>query len=95
MLNISTLQTSWVDKIIERVRNLIKLDRKKGASIGQSPTPIRSNNKNKLQRRYPLTRNLPTVDMETFEEHFAAITEEMKNNSPRDPSIAPIDGNYF
>ncbi|XP_065906962.1 uncharacterized protein [Dysidea avara] len=47
--------TSWVDKMIERVRNLVKLDRKKGASIGQSPTPKRSNNKNKLQRRYPLT----------------------------------------
>ena len=70
--------------MIERVRNLIKLDRKKGASIGQSPTRKRSDNKHKLQRRYPLTRNLPAVDMETFKEHFDVITEEMKNNFHRD-----------
>ena len=69
--------------MIERVRNVIKLDRKKGASVGQSPTPKRSSNKDKLQRRYPVTRNIPAVDMETFKEHYAAIIEEMKNNSPR------------
>ena len=28
--------------------------------------------------------------METFEEHFAAITEEMKNNSPRDRVLLPL-----
>jgi len=42
---ISLIQTSWVDKMIERVWNLIKLDRKKEVSIGQSPTPKRSTNK--------------------------------------------------
>ncbi|XP_065905225.1 uncharacterized protein [Dysidea avara] len=82
--------TSWVDKMIERIRNLIKLDRKRGASIDQSPAPKRSNNKDKLQRRYPLTQNSPIVDLETFEEHNKAMVEEMKNRTPRDRVLLPL-----
>ena len=76
--------------MIERIRNLIKLDRKRGASIDQSPAPKRSNNKDKLQRRYPLTQNSPIVDLETFEEHNKAMVEEMKNRTPRDRVLLPL-----
>jgi len=62
--------------MIERIRNLIKLDRKKGASVSQSANLL-------LQKEAITRRNfnnnvhLPTVlspvDMEIFKGHYDSI----------------------
>lgn len=89
--------TSWVTRMLERVRNVIKTDRKRsGSSIPTETTPKRSKGKNNLLRRYPAAEKDDTlVDEETLEIHLKAIEDEMKKAKPRDRVLLPLMKSTF
>ena len=81
--------------MLERIRNLIKVDRKKskGSPDQQQQQPSAKRTKNsidKLQRRYPMTSGSDMADPETLEQNYQAIEEEMKKLRPRDRVLLPL-----
>ena len=84
--------------MLERIRNLVKLDRKKNPSPDHQQNAAKRNKsspKDKLQRRYPVTTGSDAVDFETLEQHEKAIEEEMKKSKPRDKVILPLMKSTF
>ena len=87
-------QKSWIDKMLERVRNVgknvAKAEKKQmGSPDGEQPAPKR-NKVDKLIRRYPVTVSSEVADEATMEQHLKAIQEEMGKSKPRDRVLLPL-----
>lgn len=88
--------------MLERVRNLIKCDRKKSRSKEDDAevTPKRSKQKmDTIIRRYPVTisRNSDSVpDQETMSQHMQALSQEMgKKQTKRTNCNSINEGDFF
>ena len=90
------LQASWIDKMVERKRNLQK-NAKKRSSLGETSHPASKKSKiSGLQQRYPLTFTLPTdEDDESIKRHTKALDEEMARDKPRDHLLLPLMKSTF
>ena len=84
--------------MIERTRNVIKADSKKGVNQEAQETPVtkRSKKQTVLLNRYPVTStsspNDPSIqeDSESLQEHIKGMKEEMKKAKPRDSLLGPL-----
>ena len=79
----------------ERIRNLIKSDRKKSKDtlVEDICTPKRSKVKmDTIIRRYPITisRSEVNSDQETINQHSKAIADEMSKTKPRERILLPL-----
>ena len=84
--------------MIERIRNLVRLDRKKNPSPDQQQSTAKRSKtapKDKLQRRYPVTIGSEITDVETLEQHQKAVEEEMQRAKPRDRILLPLMKSTF
>lgn len=83
--------------MVERVRNVIKHDRKRMPSSASSPSEAtkrsklspEARKKDSLLRRYP-TRAQFTEDASSIESHLSAITSELEKGKPRDSVLLPL-----
>lgn len=83
---------------MERVRNVIKLDRKKTKAALQveEGMPKRSRTKtDSLLRRYPSTLGQELIDQETLQQHLKAICSEMEKSKPRERVLLPLMKSTF
>lgn len=88
------LQQSLEDKMVERVRNVIKHDRKRMPSSASSPSEAtkrsklspEARKKDSLLRRYP-TRAQFTEDASSIESH---LSSELEKGKPRDSVLLPL-----
>ena len=84
--------------MVERIRNVIKRDRKRGVDQEAQETPVtkRSKKQTVLLNRYPVTSTSsfddPSVeeDSESLQEHIKGMKEEMKKAKPRDLLLGPL-----
>ena len=91
------IKQSWADKIIERVRNVIKQDRKKGVKrlleeTNTSDQPAKRKPKSsELLRRYPLSLTTSPLisDPESLAKHEQAMKAELSKSKPRDTILLP------
>ena len=91
-------QQSWSDKMVERVRNVIKRDckrTKQSVEEDESPAPKQKRSKKAvdLLRRYPVnvTSTLDLMpDRHSVEELKRAIENELAKGRPRDLVLAPL-----
>ena len=85
--------------MLERIRNLIKCDRKKSKDISvEESTPERSKMKvDTIIRRYPITisRSGTNPDQETINQHTKAIANEMTKGKPRERILIPLMKSTF
>ena len=94
------MQKSWVDKMLECIRNRDKQAKKKSRSstILQSPTKRQrlASPKDDLLRRYPArVFNASLDDPVSLARHNKAITEESKKTKPRDSVLLPLMKSTF
>ena len=94
------MQLSWVEKMIERIRNVNKADKKKLITLDeeQAETPKRKRKLiDDLSRRYPVTtgNSHSSIDSEAIEQHHKAITEEMTRANPRERLLLPLMKSTF
>ena len=83
--------------MVERVRNVIKRDRKRMPSSGGSLSEItkrsklspEARKKDSLLRRYPTGAQL-TEDTASTESHLSAISTELVKAKPRDSVLLPL-----
>ena len=68
LLCIFFMQQSWSDKMVERTRNVIKQDRKKGVQDELTPTVKKPKKQTVLLSRYPVTFALAGNLVEVAEE---------------------------
>ncbi|XP_064382258.1 uncharacterized protein LOC135344490 isoform X1 [Halichondria panicea] len=85
---------TWEDKMVERVRNVIKCARKK-RDREDSSCPKQKKQKmplkrGQLLRRYPIGVTRPIEDIGSFGEHMKALSIEMEKANPRDTIILPL-----
>ena len=81
--------------MVERVRNVIKTDRKRGKRPLEDETVPFQKRRPKaceLLRRYPVSATtIPVVeDASDIDQHENAIKEEMKKKKPRDTVLLPL-----
>jgi len=83
-----------VDKMMERIRNIIKTDKKKSKEVEDNeemPTLKRSHKAkaDELSRRYPVTMTAAQLatDYETLQQH---CKEELTKSKPRDRMLLPL-----
>ena len=73
--------------MVERVRNVIKWDRKstqQQPSLSQ-PNPKRSKKRTDLSKRYPVCAVSEALeDISSLEQHKKAISDELSKSNPRD-----------
>ena len=86
--------------MVERVRNVIKQDKKKGKrpleSTDDLRTPKRRKRDSEILQRYPIQCNSDVVeDGETTEEHKRAIASELSKAKPRDSVLLPLMKSTF
>ena len=91
------MQASWVDKMLERIRNVIKSDKKKFKATDDSeeiPTPKRGHKvkADDLSHRYPV---MMSAADETLQQHHKAIEEELTKPKPRDRVLLPLMKSTF
>ena len=100
------LQLSWVEKMVERIRNVNKADKKKSIDTNgdhhndEGLLPPKRKRKLivvDLSRRYPVTtgNSYSSVDSETIEQHMEAIEEEMTKAKPRERLLLPLMKSTF
>jgi len=83
---------------MDRVRNVIKLDRKKTKATLQEEEgmPKRSRTKSdSLLRRYPSVLGQDLADEETLQQHLKAIHNEMEKSKPRERVLLPLMKSTF
>ncbi len=84
---------SWTEKLMERVRNVIKYDTKKARKSGRDPPSSPKRHKKaanaSLSRRYPVS-TYELSDVATTERHNKAISDELKKSKPRDALLLPL-----
>lgn len=91
------LQQYWEDKMVERVRNVIKRDRKRIHISGdfhtqgtkRSKLSPEARKRGSLLRRYPTGAQFPE-DSASIESHLSAITTELAKAKPRDSILLPL-----
>lgn len=92
-------QASWVDKMMQRVRNVIKKANKAARSSGlpTADTPSTKRLKNDKQKmaivnRYPLNNQQQQGidDITSLESQLKEIQVEMKKGNPRDSVLLPL-----
>ena len=89
--------------MLERVRNLIKQDRKKSRTKDAShatsdSTPKCSRQKmDTMIRRYPvvISRSDSVLDKDTISWHMQALSQEMLKTKPRERIVLPLMKNTF
>ena len=86
--------------MLERIRNLIKSDRKKGGhNIPPTNSPKRRKTtlcQEQLVRRYPIKSNEEVAeDEDSIHQHISAIDIEMKKTKPRDSVLLPLYRSTF
>ena len=87
------LQTSWYDKLLERLRNLRKRTKSSGANsektskitVTQGSKKARSS----LLKRYPPRAHI-VIDEDTIVKHEDAMLAEMAKKKPREVVILPL-----
>ena len=92
------LQTSWVQRIQECLRNRIKAAKrklqKKGIKGEEGSTSKRQNksgHNSQLFRRYPVQQGSnPVDDPRSIDERCKAMTTEMEKARPRDQVLLPL-----
>ena len=94
---IITLQQSWADKMINRIRNVIKRDCKKTKRAVQEPDIQPDAKRRKkgfdLLRRYPVNSGgsaCVAEDAASLEEHKKVIATELGKARPRDSVLLPL-----
>lgn len=93
---ICIFQQSWVDKMITRVRNVVKRDKTKRPSLcADLPAAKRKSDtkcKDQLLRRYPIAINseVSVEDPDSIEVHKKAIADELAKSKPRDNVLIPL-----
>ena len=80
--------------MVERIRNVIKLDHKKARQAGQEhvhPSTPKGQKKttHSLIRRYPIS-SYEVGDCATIEKHSKAISDELSKAKPRDTLLLPL-----
>lgn len=96
--SVCSLQQTWSDKMITRIRNVIKIANKKARLSGKQPeahSPVKKkkmSSKDELIRRYPVQSNasLSNEDPESLESHKKAIEDELTKAKPRDTVLLPL-----
>ena len=87
------MQQSWSDKLVERIRNVIKYDNKKARKAGREPPSSPKRHKKaanaSLIRQYPVS-SYDMSDAATTEKHNKAILDELKKSRPRDTMLLPL-----
>ena len=88
--------------MLERIRNVIKSDKKKFKATDDSeeiPTPKRGHKvkADDLSRRYPVMMSAAqsAADDETLQQHHKAIEEELTKPKPRDRVLLPLMKSTF
>ena len=87
------IQQSWVDKMITRLRNVVKRDKlKRPSSSAEVPHAKRKKSKEQkakeqLLRRYPVGIEVIVEDSDV---HKKAITDELAKSKPRDTVLLPL-----
>jgi len=83
--------------MIERIRNIIKRDRKRGVDeeLQETPSNTKRSKRSVLLDRYPVTSSScgdPSVeeDSESLHQHIKGMKEEMKKAKPRDSLLGPL-----
>ena len=90
------VQQSWSDKMVTRVRNVIKWDSKAARQTEDrdaTPTPKHRKKEVELLRRYPVTNNIlqdTGENPESLGEHKKAIEKELAKKKPRDAVLLPL-----
>ena len=89
-------QTSWLDKMVTRVRNVYKRDKCKTSDMdGELPdakrkkTPIMKG-KQQLLRRYPVGIEVSIEDTDSVDVHKKALSDELAKSRPRDAVLLPL-----
>ena len=95
MASLVFLQQSWADKMVERVRNVIKRDSKKarGMPVDEAPEPKRRRKGIELLRSYPVSSKASTDTSENAESlaiHLKALCTELSKAKPRDGVLLPL-----
>lgn len=81
--------------MVERVRNVIKRDRKRSSSINEGSQEKRTKmsteqkSREALQKRYPTGTNV-SEDPSSTQSHLSAISTEMSKAKPRDSVLLPL-----
>ncbi len=95
-LTFDCLQQSWVDKMITRVRNVVKRDKIRSPNAAtELPNAKRkaskvTKGKELLLRRYPVGIEVSTEDHESLEVHKKALSDELAKAKPRDSVLLPL-----
>lgn len=79
--------------MIERIRNVIKTDRKRGVDLSGSEhmaVPKRSKKQAALLERYPMSCQETTENAETLQQHMKNLGIELSKAKPRDSIILPL-----
>ena len=95
---LSALQQTWSDKMVTRIRNVIKIANKRARLSGKEPeahSPVKKkkmSSRDELIRRYPVQSNasLPDEDPQSIESHKKAIEDELAKAKPRDTVLLPL-----
>ena len=90
------MQLSWMEKMIERIRNVNKADKKKSITLDeeQAETPKHKRKLiDDLSRTYPVTTG--NSHSSTIDQHLKAITEEMTRAKPRERLLLPLMKSTF
>ncbi|XP_065907919.1 uncharacterized protein [Dysidea avara] len=88
---------SWSDKLVERIRNVIKRDRIKCGCAEEEETPAakRPKKETALLSRYPVSAGTDystefAEDAESLAGHIESIKKEMEKDRPRDSLLAQL-----
>lgn len=84
--------------MVERVRNVVKRDNKRGKhpTDGDTPAPKRRSKGSELLRRYPVGSSVSDIENpETTAEHLKALNNELQKTRPRDTILLPLMKSTF
>ena len=86
--------------MLERIRNVIKTDKKKRVDDSEEIPTTKRGRKIKaddLSHRYPVTMSAAqsAIDDETLRQHYKAIEEELTKPKPRDRVLLPLMKSTF
>ena len=82
--------------MLERVRNVLKIARKRGASMPQTTEEKPRPKKNKMNERYPILDPLIVDNEESMAAHEAAIEAELTKKKPKDTTLIHLmKSTYF
>ena len=81
--------------MMERIRNVIKIDHKKGVQLPQGVAAIPTPKKIKKIDRYPELSPFVVDNDESIAEHNTAIEAELRRSKPKDTNIVPLMKSTF